>query len=194
MSHRWLLTLLALLSPSPTLAADTPSTLVVWSGDNPQGQTWAKLGPKGSISVVDGAGHGPNKKALVLFMDGDGYRGCGLNWKGWFPEDACDDASGYTSLTFFIRQVTKVADADLSITLVDNLKHKEGEAVSNTLQVLADGGLKQNRRHLASGQVAAVWIHARKDPAIEQALGPGHLKCRQQRVALRIRRYRVFER
>ena len=143
MCHRWLLTLLVLLLPALCLAADSPSTLIVWSGANPQGQTWAKLGPKGSISVVDGAGYGKDKKGLVLFMDGDGYRGCGLNWKGWYPQDACDDASGYTSLTFYIRQTTKVADADLTITLVDNLKHKEGESVSNSLQILADGGLKE---------------------------------------------------
>jgi Glycoside hydrolase family 44 len=79
---------------------------------------------------------------LVIHMDGKGYRGCGLNWKGWFPLDACDDASRFTSLVFYIRQTTNDAKADLSVTLVDNVKHKEGETVSNTLQVLSDGGLE----------------------------------------------------
>ncbi len=142
MSRYYLLFLATLLSPSFLLAADTPPDLIVWSGDNPQGQTWAKLGPHGSITVVDGAGYAGSKKGLAIHMDGDNYRGCGLNWKGWFPPEACDDASKFTSLVFYIRQTTRVAGVDLSITLVDNVKHKEGETVSNTLQVLTDGGLE----------------------------------------------------
>ncbi len=84
-----------------------PPELVVWSGDNAPGQTWAKMGPKGSLAVAAEAGVGKSGKGLELRFDGEGWRGCGVNWKGWFPEDACDDASRYSSLVFQIRQVSQ---------------------------------------------------------------------------------------
>ena len=77
------------------------------------GLTWAKLGPKGEMKEVPQAGFEGKGSAMQIHMDGDGYRGCGLNWKGWYPETDCDDASPYTALVFYIRQVTKVEDADL---------------------------------------------------------------------------------
>jgi hypothetical protein len=118
-----------------------PPDLVVWTGSRPQGQTWAKAGPKGGLKVVPSAGQGDNPRGLVLHLDGDGYRGAGLNWKGWYPPEAGDDVSRYTALVFSIRQVTQVADADLTVSLVDNVKRKDGEAAGNPLSVLADGGV-----------------------------------------------------
>jgi hypothetical protein len=75
-------------------------------------------------------------------MDGDGWRGCGLNWKGWFPADAGDDVTACTALVFHVRQVTKDADADLSVELVDNVKRKEGEHAGNAASVVGDGGVE----------------------------------------------------
>ena len=77
----------------------------------------------------------------MLHMDGDGWRGAGLNWKGWFPADAGDDASRHTVLVFHIRQVTKVADADLNIQLLDNVKRDKGIVAGNEVSVLGEGGL-----------------------------------------------------
>src|SRR5262245_59457282 len=93
---------------------------VVWDGKAPEGKTWAKLGPGGGLEVSKGAGLEARWQGLVLTIKGDGWRGAGLNWKGWYPPDACDDVSRYTALVFHIRQETKVADADLTVHLVDN--------------------------------------------------------------------------
>jgi hypothetical protein len=124
------------------LAASSRSAdLTVWGGDRPQGKTWAKLGPKGKLEVADGAGHGTNPRGLLLHLDGTGYRGCGLNWKGWYPPDAADDVTRYTALVFYIRQVTNVANADLTVNLVDNVQRKEGEAAGNGVRIVADGSL-----------------------------------------------------
>jgi photosystem II stability/assembly factor-like uncharacterized protein len=122
---------------------DKPADLIVWSGDQPAGLTWAKLGPKGEMKEVPEAGFQGKGSALVIRMGGDGWRGCGLNWKGWYPETACDDASPYTALVFYIRQVTKVKDADLTISLVDNIKRPQSDKASNSVNVVADGGLEQ---------------------------------------------------
>src|SRR5205809_380473 len=87
----------ALVSVQGQNTSTKPAPLIVWSGDNPQGKTWAKLGPKGSIKVEDGAGL-KGGKGLVLHLDGKGWRGGGVNWKGWFPADAATDVSQYTAL------------------------------------------------------------------------------------------------
>ncbi len=137
------LTICFLLLPVIGQVPKPAPELIVWSGDKPAGQTWAKLGPKGSIKVSDGAGAGENKQGLVLRMDGDGYRGCGVNWKGWFPPDAATDATTCNALVFHIRQVTKVEDADLTVALVDNVKRGEGQAASNAVSILGDGGIEK---------------------------------------------------
>ena len=131
--------------PVPSWAADPPkpAELTVWSGDHPAGQTWAKLGPHGSLRVEKDAGLGDSGKGLVLHMDGEGYRGCGVNWKGWYPPDAGDDVSRYNALVFHIRQVTQVAGADLTVSLVDNVKRKEGEAASSAVSVVGEGALEK---------------------------------------------------
>jgi hypothetical protein len=121
-------------------AGTKPPELLVWTGDQPAGQTWAKLGPGGSLKVEAGAGL-RGGRGLVLHMDGEGWRGGGLNWKGWYPPDAGDDASRYNALVFHVRQVTKVAGADLAVSLVDNVKRKEGEVASNAVGVVGEGGI-----------------------------------------------------
>ena len=188
MSRFCLPSLLVLLVPGLVHSADAPPSLIVWSGDNPQGKTWAKLGPKGGFTVVDGDGYANSKQGLVIHMDGSGYRGCGLNWKGWFPEDACDDASKFTSLVFHIRQTTKVARADLSVTLVDNVKHKEGETVSNTLQVLVDGGLEAIDGKWRQVVLPLAGFTQGKSLQVQAALlGHGFREHRRRRTPLRDR-------
>jgi hypothetical protein len=122
---------------------DKPADLIVWSGDQPTGLTWAKLGPKGEMKEVPQAGFEGKGSAMSIHMDGEGWRGGGLNWKGWYPETACDDASPYTALVFYVRQMTKVENADLTIGLIDNIKRKEGEKASNAVSVVGDGALEQ---------------------------------------------------
>lgn len=118
------------------------SECLVWSGEKPTGQTWMNLGKGGGIdypeeSAVDGKG-----KALTIRFAGEGYRGCGLNWKGWFPAEACDDASKFTSLVFYVRQTGDTVPLDLMVSLVDNQKRTGGQTASNVLHVIGDGGLK----------------------------------------------------
>lgn len=120
-------------------SAASAQELVVWSGEKPAGQTWVKLGPKGTFAVADKTGGGG--KCLRLHMDGSGWRGGGINWKGWFPPESGDDATRFTALVFQIRQITKVADADLSVALVDNVKRPDSTVASNSLSIVADGGV-----------------------------------------------------
>ncbi len=121
--------------------SEKPAEFIVWSGDLPAGQSWAKLGPTGSFKVAPKAGLNESGRGLAIHMDGDGWRGCALNWKGWFPADACDDVSRYTALVFYVRQTTKADNADLTVTLADNVKRKEGESASNAVNVVGDGAL-----------------------------------------------------
>ncbi|HEY2252944.1 MAG TPA: glycoside hydrolase family 44 protein, partial [Planctomycetaceae bacterium] len=143
-----LTTCVALAFDEPAKKKDTtagktakPPPLVVWSGDAAPGQTWAKMGPQGSLTVADKAGVGKSGKGLELRCDGDGWRGCGVNWKGWFPEDACDDAARFSSLVFQIRQVSKSPRATLSVMLVDNVKRTDGAVASAWVDVLTSGGV-----------------------------------------------------
>jgi hypothetical protein len=119
-----------------------PDELIVWSGAHESGKTWDQLGPKGYVKVVPKAGL-DNSRGLEIHMDGKGFRNCGLNWKGWYPADACDDASRRTVLVFWIRQITKVDDAELTVRLIDNLKRDKGVDVSNGIDVVGDGGLEK---------------------------------------------------
>ena len=82
------------------VAAEAPTELIVWSAAKPAGKTWAKLGPKGSFAIGDDAGFDDKGHCLTLSMDGEGWRGAGLNWKGWYPADAGDDVAKYTALVF----------------------------------------------------------------------------------------------
>jgi hypothetical protein len=136
-----------LVAPGRASEPPKPPELIVWSGDRPAGQTWARLGPHGSLRVEKDAGVGDGGKGLLLHMDGDGYRGCGVNWKGWYPPDAGDDVSRYNALVFHIRQLTKVEGADLTVALVDNVKRKDGEPASNAVSIVGDGALDKIDGH-----------------------------------------------
>lgn len=115
--------------------------MIVWTGAHPEGQTWARGGAKPSLKVVSGAGFGDHKRGLELHFDGDGYRGAGVNWKGWYPSDSCDDATPYNALVFRIRQKSNVAGADLTVGLVDNVKREKSGSAGNSLTILGDGGV-----------------------------------------------------
>ena len=117
--------------------------LVVWSSEKSGGQTWGNLGKKGQISYPPDSGLNRKGKALTIRMMGEGFRGCGLNWKGWFPADACDDVSKYTALVFHIRQITKIENLDLTVCLVDNVPRAKGETVSNAVSIISDGGVER---------------------------------------------------
>ena len=80
---------------------------------------------------------------LALHFVGDDWSGCGLNWKGWFPEDAHDDATKFNALTFQIREVSKSTSATLSVSLADNVKRAGGEAASNSIEVIASGSVEK---------------------------------------------------
>ena len=133
-------------SPRELPAADPkpkekPPTLVTAS-EKPSGKFWGNDDAKAVIKWdgVEGTG-----KAIALQFDGPGWRGCGYNWKGWYPADACDDVSKYRSLVFHVRQLSSVADADLTVHLVDNVKRTGSDKVpvSNGLSVLRDGRLSR---------------------------------------------------
>jgi len=122
---------------------DAPRELVVWSGDAPAGLTWAKLGPKGTIDVAEKAGVGKSGKGLELSFDGDGWRGCGVNWKGWYPPEACDNVAKFNTLVFQIRQISKSPEASIRVTLVDNIKRSGGEPVGNLVDLVSSGAVEK---------------------------------------------------
>jgi hypothetical protein len=134
--------LLSLLAASliPCLALGQQVETVVWSGAKPAGQTWAHPGPTVKFKVEEGAGL-EGGKGLVLHMDGEGYRGAGINWKGWYPPDSGNDTSAYTALVFHIKQVSKVPLADLTVHLVDTVKRNGTKPASNGLSVREGGGV-----------------------------------------------------
>jgi len=122
---------------------DPSQEIVVWNSLRPVGQTWASLGNDGKIELPADSGMDGSGTALTLRMTGQGFRGCGLNWKGWYPAEACDDVTSFNSLVFYIRQATEVPMLDLRVNLLDNLKRPSGESASNGVYVVGDGGLKK---------------------------------------------------
>ena len=119
-------------------AGDRPAAFV--TGDERPGKFWGNEGGKKVIDW-DGDGVDGKGKAITIRFEGAGWRGCGFNWKGWYPADAATDASKFRSLVFHIRQVTKVPDADLTVHLVDNLKRDGDTPPGNGLSALRDGRL-----------------------------------------------------
>lgn len=124
-----------------TNTATSGGATVVWDARSPHGKFWGNDAKH--IISLDGTGVDGKGKAITLRFEGEGWRGCGLNWKGWFPEDACDDLSRFRSLVFYIRQTTNVADADLTVHLTDNRKRKIQGPVSNPLSILNAGGISR---------------------------------------------------
>jgi Glycoside hydrolase family 44 len=113
--------------------------LIVWSSESPGGKTWANLGTGGKIEFLDNSGLNSSGKALTIRTGLEGFRSCGLNWKGWYPAEACDDVTRFCSLVFHIRQATAACDADLSISLVDNLKRDDNPVPGNSVSIVSDG-------------------------------------------------------
>src|SRR3954470_16995585 len=132
-------------SPGDTPAADRKtadkSPTFVTGGD-PVGKFWGNEGGK-KVIEWDGDGVDGKGKAITIRLDGAGWRGCGFNWKGWYPADAATDASKFRSLVFHVRQLTRVADADLTVLLVDNVKRDGHAPAGNGLSVLQDGRLSR---------------------------------------------------
>lgn len=122
---------------------DESGDLIVWRSDRHAGQAWANLGPNGKVDYPEKSGIGGNGKALTICISGDGIRDCGLNWKGWFPADSCDDVSRYHSLVFHVRQETTVGEVDLAVALVDNVKRGGGVDASNTISIVGDGAISR---------------------------------------------------
>jgi hypothetical protein len=115
---------------------------IVVTGDPSAGKFWGNEDGK-KVIEWDGTGVVGKGTAITIRFDGPGWRGCGYNWKGWYPADAGDDGSKFRSLVFHVRQLSKVNDADLTIHLVDNIKRAEKGPVSNALSVLKDGRLSR---------------------------------------------------
>src|SRR5437764_462811 len=61
---------------------DKPPVLV--SGDKPVGKFWGNDGDK-TVIAWDGAGVDDKGTAIAIRFEGPGWRGCGFNWKGWYP-------------------------------------------------------------------------------------------------------------
>ena len=115
-----------------------PTSRVVWSSERPTGKVWEKLGSGGFVRIGSPGRNG--NAVLTVHMEADGPRLCGLNWKGWYPDDACDDATPFNSLVLRIRQTTNVPGADLIVSLTDNAK-SEGKA-SNSFSLRESGGVR----------------------------------------------------
>lgn len=113
----------------------------VWNSEVDTGKFWGN--ESGKVIAREGAGVDGKGEAIAIRFSGPGWRGCGFNWKGWYPADACDDVSSHCSLVFSIRQVTHVADADLTIHLADNLKRSGKSPAGNGQSLLKDGCLSR---------------------------------------------------
>src|SRR3954470_19247150 len=121
-------------------AGDNPPTFV--TADEPVGKFWGNEGGKKVIDW-DGDGVDGKGKAIAIRFEGTGWRGCGFNWKGWYPADAATDASKFRSLVFHVLQMTKVPDADLTVHLVHKIKRGGNAPPGNGLSVLQDGRLSR---------------------------------------------------
>ncbi|VTS07099.1 glycoside hydrolase family 44 protein [Tuwongella immobilis] len=131
-----LFALLVLMRPA---SAQSPREWWIWSGDRTNaGKFWADAGTGGSFKEVPKIGRAEGTPGLELRFTGSGYRGAGINWKGWFPADAADDLRDYSALVFSIRQVSTVADADLTLHLIDNVKRNSKQPVSKPVRLVAD--------------------------------------------------------
>src|SRR3989339_792217 len=86
---------------------------VVWSQKDSIGKTktWNK---SASAEVID--------NALVMKFTGDQWSGAGLNWEGYWPEDAGIKIADYKTLVIGIKAAGDAKES-LTLTLKDN-KHK----------------------------------------------------------------------
>ena len=117
--------------------------LIVWSSTRHVGKSWESLGSGGHIEYPDNSGSEGQGQAFTIKIGDGSYHSCGLNWKGWYPESACTDVSKFHSLVFNIKQITEYRDADLLVTLVDNIKREGSVKPGNQLSILEDSDIKQ---------------------------------------------------
>ena len=129
-----------LVTGKPGEPQELPPIALVFSGDKPSGGVWAKCGAEGSLTLAPNGGTADGRGSLALVMTGTDARVAGFNWMNWYPKDAHTDASKFTSLVIHVRQVSEVADADLSVALVDNT---EKATVGNRLSLRTEGGLER---------------------------------------------------
>lgn len=113
----------------------------VWHAASDRGKFWGN--ESGNVIGREGTGVDGRGEAITIRFSGPGWHGCGFNWKGWFPADACDDVSKHRSLNFYVRQLTNVPDADLTIHLVDNVQRQTKAPAGNGLSILTDGCLSR---------------------------------------------------
>lgn len=109
----------------------------IWNAEAETGKFWGN--ESGKVIGREGLGVDGKGEAITIRFAGPGWHGCGFNWKGWYPADDCDDVSNCRSLVFYIRQLTHVGEADLTIHLVDNIQRPTKGPVGNGLSVLVDG-------------------------------------------------------
>jgi hypothetical protein len=92
-----------------------------WNGEESpaRGGGWADPPAAARIEPVAEAPHG-GTRCLRIDLKGEGWRGVGWNWFGWFPADSRIDAGDATHLVFWLK--ASRADVALQMRLVDNQK------------------------------------------------------------------------
>jgi hypothetical protein len=115
------------------------STLYVWHGSRPVGNTWSRFGASGGIRFAPTFGVKPTHHGIHIICDGSGNHQGGLNWKGWYPDDACDDVSAHNVLLLQIKQKTKNNFTDLGLELMDNIKRGDDRTAGNTVRLVSEG-------------------------------------------------------
>jgi len=97
-------------------AVDVPA----WDGEESpaRGKGWAQPAAC-KVAAVEESPHA-GRRCLRVDLTGDGWKGVGWNWFGWYPPDAATDARAATHLVFWLRAGR--ADATLQVRLADNRK------------------------------------------------------------------------
>ncbi|QVL30917.1 glycoside hydrolase family 44 protein [Telmatocola sphagniphila] len=125
-----------------TQAESNDDKLVVWSSSKPQGKTWHELGTKGGVVIVPRS-DSPTECGLLVRMTSPQFRSFGLNWKNWYPTDACDDCSRFQSLSFKVRLlINQNPTADLGVRLVDNNQGKDTKSGA-VIPIVSGGYIKE---------------------------------------------------
>jgi len=117
MTFRRLLLLAAFLGAVP---ARGDAAVSAWDGEESpaRGKGWVRPAACREAPVEESPRAG--RRCLRLDLTGDGWKGAGWNWFGWYPPDAASDARGATHLVFWLKAGR--ADASLQVRLADNRK------------------------------------------------------------------------
>lgn len=112
-----LLSLAVLFLLSGVVLAADPK-LVVWDGDDHAGGGgWGQGDNKPKI--VDNEGHS-GKTSVCFPAAGAQWIGWGWNWHGWWPQDAGDDITGFTTLSFWAKVTGDTKPTVMQVTLTSN--------------------------------------------------------------------------